>query len=222
MRRDNVDTCKRNLMDHYKDTAELYNRIAEIYENKFMEMDLYNVTYDNFCSKIAQNESIFEIGCGPGNITRYILKKRPDLNVDAIDIAPNMIGLAKINNPNANFWVMDCREIHTVEKKYAGILCGFCLPYISREDCDKLLSDCGNLLNPTGSLYLSFVEGNYSDSGYRYDSSVIDKYHFFYHEKAWLQNALKKHGFSGIESWDIPYPAENPVQNHIVIVASKE
>ena len=41
------------------------------------------------------NSKIWEIGCGPGNITKYILSKLPDLNIFGIDIAPNRIELAK-------------------------------------------------------------------------------------------------------------------------------
>ena len=68
-----------------------------------MNLDIYNDTYDLFCDKIEKiNPQVLEIGCGPGNITRYILSKRPDLKIYGIDIAPNMIKLAKENNPTAN------------------------------------------------------------------------------------------------------------------------
>jgi len=70
--------------------------VASSYEDKFMDFDLYNDTYDFFTEQITTNNpKILEIGCGPGNITKYVLGKRPDLKLTAIDIAPNMIKLAK-------------------------------------------------------------------------------------------------------------------------------
>jgi trans-aconitate methyltransferase len=86
-------------MDKYEITFDTWNKIASSYQERFMDLDLYNDTYDIFCSLIGQNAQIFEIGCGPGNITKYILSKRSDLQIEGIDIAPNMIKLAEKNNP---------------------------------------------------------------------------------------------------------------------------
>ena len=85
---------------------------------------------DLICNAVIKNKAtILEIGCGPGNITKYLLSKRPDFNIFGIDIAPNMIELSKINNPKANFAVMDSRNISTIETKYDAMVCGFCLLY---------------------------------------------------------------------------------------------
>ena len=116
-------------MDRYKETFETWNKIAALYQDKFMDLDLYNDTYDYICSSLDKaNPKILEIGCGPGNITKYLLSKRPDFDVFGIDIAPNMIELAKMNNPTASFAIMDCRQIDELETKYEGIVCGFCYP----------------------------------------------------------------------------------------------
>jgi trans-aconitate methyltransferase len=122
----------RNTMDRYKETFETWNNIASIYEDKFMKLDLYNDTYDYICNSITkQKAKLLEIGCGPGNITKYLLSQRPDFDIFGIDIAPNMIELAKKNNPTAKFAVMDSRQINRLETKYDGIIGGFCLPYLS-------------------------------------------------------------------------------------------
>ena len=84
------------LGNRYKQTFETWNKAAWRYQDKFMDLNLYNDTYDLICNYLNRpNSKILEIGCGPGNITRYILSKRPDLDVFGIDIAPNMIELAK-------------------------------------------------------------------------------------------------------------------------------
>ena len=79
-------------MKRNKETFETWNKIALLYQNKFMDFELYNETYDFICNSIIKEKAkILEIGCGPGNITKYLLSKRPDFNIYGIDIAPNMI-----------------------------------------------------------------------------------------------------------------------------------
>src|SRR5690606_29153072 len=128
-------------MDNYKETFDTWNNIASIYQDKFMDLDLYNDTYDYICNSITkQKAKLLEIGCGPGNITKYILSKRPDFDIFGIDIAPKMTELAKWNNPTARFAVMDSRQICNLDTKYDGIIGGFCLPYLSQTESNELIS----------------------------------------------------------------------------------
>ncbi len=122
-------------MDNYQETFETWNKLASLYQDKFMDLELYNESYDAFCNSIAKdNAKILEIGCGPGNITKYLLSKRPNYQIYGIDVAPNMIELARENNPTARFDVMDCRNISEINQDFDGIVCGFCLPYLSEGD----------------------------------------------------------------------------------------
>jgi trans-aconitate methyltransferase len=61
-----------------------------------------------------QDADILELACGPGNITQYIISKRSDFKILGTDLAPNMIELAKINNPSAQFQLLDSRDIRTI------------------------------------------------------------------------------------------------------------
>ena len=153
--------------DKYKVTFETWNKVASLYQEKFMDLDMYNDSYDVFCGLITRRSAkILEIGCGPGNITKYLIAKIPSVNVTATDVAPNMIELAQQNNPAAKVIVMDCREIDKIPGKFDGIVCGFCLPYLSKEDCLKLFVDSFQLLESNGYFYLSTIEGNYENSGF--------------------------------------------------------
>src|SRR4030095_12586476 len=110
-------------MDRYQETIESWNKHASLYQQMFMDLDIYNETYDFVCNNLLQNDpNILELGCGPGNITKYLLSKRPDFNITGIDVAPNMIELAKANNPTANFIVMDIRQINQLPAKFEGII----------------------------------------------------------------------------------------------------
>lgn len=209
-------------MDKYKTTFESWNKVAPLYEKHFMDLDLYNDTYDAFCEAIEKsNPKILEIGCGPGNITKYMLSKRPDFDLEGIDIAPNMIELAKKNNPNATFRVMDSRDIDQLEAEYDGIICGFCIPYLSKSDCSKLVKDIKNLFSEKGILYLSFIEGDYEKSGYQSGSSG-DQVYFYYHDLESIQTDLSENGFEIIKINHKDYTRKDGTSEiHTILIARK-
>jgi trans-aconitate methyltransferase len=66
------------------------------------------------------NAEILEVACGPGNVTKYLLSQRPSFRTKGIDLAPKMVELARINNPTAEFFVMDIRDISSISKQYDG------------------------------------------------------------------------------------------------------
>lgn len=209
-------------MDKYKTTFESWNKVASLYEEYFMDLDLYNDTYDAFCESIEKpNPKILEIGCGPGNITRYMLSKRPDFDLMGIDIAPNMIELAKKNNPNATFRVMDSRDIDQLKTEYDGIICGFCIPYLSKSDCSKLIKDTKNLLSEKGIFYLSFIEGDYEKSGYQSGSSG-DQVYFYYHDLENIQTELSENGFEITNISHKDYTRKDGTSEvHTILIARK-
>jgi len=209
-------------MDRYKETFETWNKVASLYQDKFMDLDLYNDTYDFICSSLHKpNSKVLEIGCGPGNITKYILSKRPDLDIYGIDIATNMIELARSNNPKASFAIMDSREISKIEIKYDGIICGFCLPYLSDEDSIKLIFDAKNLLNDNGLIYLSFVEGDSNKSGFQTGGSG-DRSYFYYHTLDRLQAQLIGNSFQDLKTFKVEYKKnETEIDIHTILTAKK-
>ncbi len=51
-------------MDKYQVTVQTFNKLAQQYQDKYMEMELYNNTYDIFCDLISNDRAeILEIVC---------------------------------------------------------------------------------------------------------------------------------------------------------------
>jgi 2-polyprenyl-3-methyl-5-hydroxy-6-metoxy-1,4-benzoquinol methylase len=206
-------------MDLTKKAVEIFHKLARLYEDKFMDVSIYKDSFDIFCKKINhENAVILEIACGPGNITQYLLEKRPDFRLFGIDLAPNMIELAKINNPSAEFEVMDCREILSIQKKFDGIMCGFCLPYLSKAEAIAFIENAATLLYQGGMLYLSTMEDDNSKSGFR-KGSTGDEVFMNYHEAVYLTQALKENNFDPIEI--LRYPSIDGVTMDLVMIATK-
>jgi len=175
-----------------------------------------------FCELLDNvNPRILELGCGPGNIAKYILSKRPDFNIQGIDIAPNMIELARKNNPSANFKVMDGRQINKLKSKFDAVICGFYLPYLSKSDCSNLIRYCNNLLYDKGILYISFVDGDYINSGYQTGNSG-DMTYFYYHSLDNLKKELTKNNFNIINLTNKNYNKEDrTAEIHTILIAKK-
>jgi trans-aconitate methyltransferase len=209
-------------MDKSKAAAAIFNKYAKEYQDKFMNVDLYGDTFDLFCSHIkTENAVVLELACGPGNITGYLLKKRPGFKIRGIDLAPDMIQLAQFNNPTAEFQVMDCREISSIEVMYDAIMCGFCLPYLSKEETVKLFSDASKLLASGGLFYISTMEDDYSESGFRKGSAGDEIYMHYYREED-LVAALKANEFKIIDIRRKVYPAQDgSTVTDLIIIAGK-
>lgn len=209
-------------MSQYDETFNTWNKIAKIYEEKFMHLDLYNETYDVFCNALTgKHAKILEVGCGPGNITKYLLDRHVNLEILGVDIAPNMIELAKQNNPKATFEVWDARAISQLTTKFDGVIAGFCIPYLSLNETRKLISDAYQLLNKEGQLYISFVEGQHTQSGFK-TNSFGDSVYFYYHELSNITYEMERLGFRKAQIFKINFErSATEIEEHTIIVASK-
>jgi 2-polyprenyl-3-methyl-5-hydroxy-6-metoxy-1,4-benzoquinol methylase len=204
-------------------TLDTYNALAQSYQDKFMHLDLYNDTYNTFCNLLANpNAHILEVACGPGNITKYLLTQHPGFKILATDFAPNMIALAKQNNPTADFQIMDCREIDQLTQKFDGIMCGFCLPYLSKEEVAKLFKDSAHLLNAGGIAYFSAIEGDYEKSAYEHSSDGQHKTFVYYYEAEFLRELLEENNLEVVELTRKEYPKGEIISTHLIFIAKRK
>lgn len=189
-----------------------------------MDVALYHESLDHFCEAVKKKgAAVLDIACGPGNLTHYLLQKRPDFRVHGIDLAPRMIALAQRNNPTATFEVMDGREIGNFRQPFDAVICGFGLPYLSKKEVEQLVADAAQLLVPDGVFYLSTMEGDDHKSGYHSPSDGGDQQlYIHYHQADFLQHVLAENGFSILEIQRIQNPEEkDPDIRDLVILAQK-
>jgi 2-polyprenyl-3-methyl-5-hydroxy-6-metoxy-1,4-benzoquinol methylase len=202
--------------------VDVFDRRAQSYQDKFMDTALYHDTFDMFCNHITHEDAhILDVACGPGNITQYLLQKRPSFKILGIDLAPNMLALAQANNPNAAFQLMDIRDITSLSKKYNGIICGFGLPYLSKEEAIQFINNASAMLYPGGALYISTMEDDYSMSGFETSSSG-DKVFIHYHEADYLLQAFADSHVTIADMQRKQYTAPNGANTDLVIVAVKQ
>lgn len=208
--------------DSYQITFESWDKLARAYQDKFMDLTMYDDSYGFFLSHLTNvNSKILELGCGPGNISRYLLKCRPDLFLCGMDISPSMIELAQENVPNAKFIVGDCRDLTVFKERFDAVVAGFVLPYLSENDAEKLLKQVGEKLNNDGVFYISCVEGEASESGFVTGSTGHTMY-FYYYSEFFLVQLLQKNGFEILKIMREQWP-DKPMEEHahLIFIAKK-
>ena len=180
--------------DRSSAAAALFNKYAKEYQERFGDTSAYHESFDAFCDAVKHKDaSILELACGPGNITSYLLRKRPDFKILATDLSPNMLKVAKQHNRAAEFTLMDCRELLKLNRKFDGIVMGFCLPYLSMEETQKLFQDAASMLISGGAVYISTMEDDYAKSGFQKSSKGDEIFMHFYTEEL-LSGMLKQSG----------------------------
>ncbi|HMT28706.1 MAG TPA: class I SAM-dependent methyltransferase [Bacteroidia bacterium] len=209
-------------MDHSQFAASIFNKYAREYQEKFMDVSLYHESFTLFCNNLKkQNAEILELACGPGNITWYLLNSRPDLVITGTDLSPNMIELAKENNPQADFHVMDCRDISKITTPYDGIMAGFCFPYLNKTEAIKFIQDASKLLKSGGILYISTMEDDNHKSGLR-KGSQGDELFMNFHEAGYLTTALTANNFTLIELQRIlTHPPDGSTVVDLILIARR-
>lgn len=185
-------------MDKFEISVKRFDKFASEFAEKFMNIDSYRVHFDRFCDLAESKQpKILELGCGPGNVTRYLKKRFQNSEIIAIDLAPRMIDIAKKTVNGVDFRVMDAREIKKLNIRFDLIMCSFCLPFLSKDDTFQLISACSERLKQKGLLYLSTMEGNESKAGFEPTNfSGNSEIYFNYHEQKNLEDALIDNGFT--------------------------
>lgn len=216
--------AKQTPMDPNTQSINTYNQVAELYQEKFMDLTLYDETYEDFCQLLPMhNASILEIGCGPGNITRFLHARMPESQIVAIDAAPNMITLARKNVPGVDFRVMDARSLTGIPPGLDGIICGFCMPYLTHEAAAQFISACMALLKPGGVLYVSVIEGTQGSSLFQQSSDGKTGAWIFYYEEHWLAEQFNKHECTALKTRRIIFERKNGEKEvHLVVIAVKK
>jgi trans-aconitate methyltransferase len=209
-------------MDSNEVNLNSWNKVADLYETHFMDLAIYNSTYSLFCDLFSEkNPRILDIGCGPGNITKQLHHLLPEADLMGIDMAENMVGLAKKNVPNAYFEVMNCRDLDHYHGEFEGVIAGFCIPYLNPEETAKLFADVYDVLTEEGVFYVSFVPGDPNQSGF-ITGSTGDQMFFHYYLENDLKELLIETGFELIQRAEVIYSKkDSSTELHTVFITRK-
>ena len=184
-------------MENFELSVQRFDQFAAEYAQRFMDLNAYSDSMERFCDLIGnERPKILDLGCGPGNVTRLLKLRFPESEIIAIDLSPQMIEIARKQLPDVDFMVVDVRDISIIPVKFDAIMCSFCLPFLSKDDAAKLITDSARHLVPGGALYVSTMEGSEERAGFETTSFSGDsEIYFNYHRQTDLEQAFVQSDF---------------------------
>ena len=125
----------------------------------------------------AGGGAVADIGCGPGNVTRYVR----DLGVDAfgIDLSPAMVALARRDHPDIRFEVGTMTELDLADGSLTGVLAFWSVIHVPDHSVPGVFAEFRRVMRPAGPLLVGFHVGDevhHSTEGYAGRSIDVDTY----------------------------------------------
>jgi ubiquinone/menaquinone biosynthesis C-methylase UbiE len=138
-----------------------YDRVAERYAQEYFD-ELKRKPFDceildAFAHSVRGQGRVCEIGCGPGQIARYLQDR--GLEMCGIDLSQEMVNCANRLNPDVTFEQGDMLALKAADKSFAGIVSFYAIIHLQRQDVTRAFKEMRRVLKPGGKLLVSFHGG---------------------------------------------------------------
>jgi SAM-dependent methyltransferase len=146
---------------HADELRSSYDAVAETYAQTFFD-ELARKPFDrDLLDAFAAAEvgaTAVEIGCGPGQVGRYLSERGMD--VTGVDLSPAMIEVARRLNPRMRFEVADMRSLGMEDGAVDAIVAFYSLIHIPLDEVPGVLEEFRRVLRPSGRLLLAVHGGS--------------------------------------------------------------
>lgn len=140
-----------------KSVIDDYNDIAREYAEEFYDDTSDDKYIDKFLQSLS-GKKILDAGCGIGADCKYVEQK--GFEAIGIDLAADMLKIAREKYPNGKFQTMDMTNISYPDNSFDGIISNCSLFHIPVELLPQTLEEFKRVLRPNGKLLLILQEGN--------------------------------------------------------------
>lgn len=138
-----------------------YERVADEYVERYFDelakKPIDRELLDRFAKSVSSSGPICDMGCGPGQIGRYLHDR--GVEVFGVDLSPAMIRIARRLNPDMEFKTGNMLALDIVDGSLGGIAAFYSIIHIPREDVTRVLGEMKRVLKPAGRLLISFHVG---------------------------------------------------------------
>lgn len=141
---------------------ESYDRLADEYALHFVN-ELQHKLLDRelltrFASEVAKRGEVCDLGCGPGQIARYL--RDAGTKVFGLDLSPRMLEQARLFNPDICFREGNMFALDIPDGALAGIVAFYAIVNIPKESLVQVLREMFRVLDSGGLLLLAFHAGD--------------------------------------------------------------
>jgi SAM-dependent methyltransferase len=197
-----------------------YDRVADEYARRiFNELDgkpLDRQILERFADRVRGAGLVYDLGCGPGHVTRFLHDRGVDIT--GVDISDAMVRNASQLNPGIEFRRGDLRAIESDSKSAAGLVSFYSIIHLDPVSLDAAFSEWHRVLAKHAPLLLAFhvgAESIHLDEWWGHDVDID----FVFFESAAVLARLREAGFDIIEAIERdPYPdVEHPSRRACVL-----
>lgn len=209
--------------DYCLKTVSTFDKFADRYAEKYFNLDIYDSYLERFANQIEpRGASVFDLACGPGNISAYLARKRPDLKLVGVDLSEAMVEQARSRVPSAEFLVKDCRELSGLDRVFDASAFAFGLSYLADNDVKRFFASLNTTLSDTAVLYLSTITGESSWSGYE-STSTGDQIYIVYRSVSDVMKMVEREGYKIDFKEVVASPANAPKSTKdLILIARRE
>jgi SAM-dependent methyltransferase len=174
-----------------------YDRVAENYARQFCD-EMEKKPFDRkmlewLAEKVGGAGVICDMGCGPGQIARYLHSR--GVKVCGVDLSSAMVEQAQGLNPEIPFQQGDMLALSNIaDNSYGGVAAFYSIVHLPREKVVQTLRQLKRVLIPQGVLLLAFHIGQ----GVKHLDEFLDKevsLDFFFFETEEVKGYLRAAGF---------------------------
>jgi ubiquinone/menaquinone biosynthesis C-methylase UbiE len=214
----------------YRDIVASYDTVAEQYALDYFD-ELSRKAFDRellvrFVGMVPRSGRVCDIGCGPGQIARFLAEHGADAM--GIDISQSMVDTARRLNPGLVFERGDMLRLDYPDSTFAGITAFYSLIHIERVRVPEALAELFRVLGRGGQLLASFHAGEgevhvdqYHGHGQQEGPKVALHVTFFGLEE--MRRNIEAAGFAIEESLDRePYEFEYPSRRAYILARKPE
>ena len=189
-----------------------YDRVARHYAAEYFD-ELSRKPFDRelldrFAESVSGAGEVWEIGCGPGQVARYL--KDRGVRICGIDLSEKMVNAARGSNADILFARGDMLALDFPDNSLSGIVSFYAIIHLKRADVTRALKEMFRVLEPAGQLLVSFHGGEgelHRDEWYGEPVSIDVT--LMTHEE--MLGYLRAAGFSGAkvierEPYEFEYP----------------
>jgi ubiquinone/menaquinone biosynthesis C-methylase UbiE len=180
-----------------EDLKNSYDRVAKDYAEQFrgeMEKKPFDrKMLDWLIEKIGESGIICDMGCGPGQIARYLHDR--GAKVCGVDLSQAMVERARELNPDISFQQGDMLALTEVaDNSYGGVAAFYSVVHVPRSMMIQALRELKRVLRPGGVLLVTFHLGQeiiHRDEWWGKEVSLD----FIFFEREEMKNYLTTAGF---------------------------
>jgi len=208
-----------------EDVQSSYDRVAENYAKQFRdEVDkkpFDRKMLDWLAEKVGGLGVICDMGCGPGQIARYLHSQ--GVQACGVDLSPRMVQQAQSLNSDIPFQQGDMLTLADVaDNSYGGIAAFYSIVHFPRQQVVRALRELKRVLRPKGVLLLTFHIGQET----KHLDELLDKevsLDFFFFETEEVKAYLRTAGFELEEAIERdPYSEEVEYQSRRAYIFARK